>query len=344
MSDAQTMTCMEVWGGSDAVDAAVALSGLDAWVYSRPYERAEAGGDVYYVSACATGRINRLLIADVSGHGERVRDVAVQLRDLMRRYVNFLDQSRFVISMNGRFVECSAAGCFATAVVTTFFAPTRTLSVCNAGHPPPLVWRSATRRWGFLDGASTAADADADAGVLISAGKDATADAGHPGNIPLGIVDLDDFDQFDVELDVGDLVLVYTDSLIEAKDASGEMLGLPGLLAAAGAACDPARPESLIPALLKEIDARAHDGLDADDVTALLLRANGAATRAAWVHSVTAPFRVIASLGRAALGRGPAALPDFTLANVGGSVIPALNRLWRGRRRGMSKSAAPPPR
>jgi hypothetical protein len=42
---------MEVWGGSDAVDAAVTLSGLDAWVYSRPYEHAEAGGDVYYVSA-----------------------------------------------------------------------------------------------------------------------------------------------------------------------------------------------------------------------------------------------------------------------------------------------------
>ncbi len=49
------MACMEVWGGSEAVNAAVTLSGLDAWIYSRPYgENAEAGGDVYYVSACAT--------------------------------------------------------------------------------------------------------------------------------------------------------------------------------------------------------------------------------------------------------------------------------------------------
>src|SRR5688572_17915010 len=103
MPTPQTMTCMEVWGGSDAADAAVTLSGLDAWVYSRPYQQAQAGGDVYYVSACATGRINRLLVADVSGHGETVRAIALQLRDLMRRNVNYLDQSRFVVSMNRQF-------------------------------------------------------------------------------------------------------------------------------------------------------------------------------------------------------------------------------------------------
>src|SRR4051812_19266445 len=243
MSTEQTMTCMEVWGGSDAADAAVTLAGLDAWVYSRPYEQAAAGGDVYYVSACATGRINRLLIADVAGHGERVRAVAIPLRDLMRKYVNFLDQSRFVISMNGQFVECSAAGCFATAVVTTFFAPTRTLSVCNAGHPPPLIWRSATGQWTFLDGAT------GDVANVTSTLEPATTG----GNIPLGIVDLDDFDQFDVPLDVGDLVLVYTDSLMEAKAPDGEMLGLPGLLTLVSKSCDPSNPQSLVPNLLKAI-------------------------------------------------------------------------------------------
>ena len=57
---------------------------------------ADAGGDVYYVSACATGRITRLLVADVSGHGANVRDTAISLRDLMRQYVNHIDQTRFV--------------------------------------------------------------------------------------------------------------------------------------------------------------------------------------------------------------------------------------------------------
>ena len=45
------------------------------------------------------------------------------------------------------------------------------------------------------------------------------------GNIPLGIMDLANYDQFDVRLKVGDLVVCYTDSLLEARDASGEIRG-----------------------------------------------------------------------------------------------------------------------
>src|SRR5437899_11480300 len=87
--DAQHMQCMEVWGGNQAVDSGVVMVGLDAWVFSRPFEQSqEGGGDVYYVSSCATGRITRLLVADVSGHGSAVCDVAGQLRSLMRRNIN----------------------------------------------------------------------------------------------------------------------------------------------------------------------------------------------------------------------------------------------------------------
>jgi serine phosphatase RsbU (regulator of sigma subunit) len=306
------MTCMEVWGGSDAADAAVTLSGLDAWVYSRPYQQADAGGDVYYVSACATGRINRLLVADVSGHGQSVRAIAATLRDLMRRYVNYLDQSRFVLSMNKQFVTCSDAGCFATAIVTTFFAPTRTLSVCNAGHPPPLVWRSAKQEWSFLD--------------LEHEGQ-------RVANIPLGIMDYEDCEQFGVTLDVNDLVLVYTDSLIEARLPDGEMLGTQGLLALVTRSADPTHPESLIPTLLKSLDHRTQGGLDADDVTLLLLRPNGTRTRAHWINSFTAPFKVLATVGRFCIGRGPISLPDPRLPNVGGALLPALSRLWGKRKK-----------
>src|SRR5687768_8056732 len=83
---AQLMQCMEVWGGSDIVEKTVAMPGLDAWVYCKPYRDAVGGGDVYYVSSCATGRITRLLVADVSGHGDAVRETAIALRGMMRRY------------------------------------------------------------------------------------------------------------------------------------------------------------------------------------------------------------------------------------------------------------------
>ena len=94
------MQCMEVWGGNQSTDSGVVMAGLDAWVYSKPFGGSDGGGDVYYVSACATGRILRLMIADVSGHGQTVDAVAGQLRGLMRQHVNQIDQTQFVRSMN----------------------------------------------------------------------------------------------------------------------------------------------------------------------------------------------------------------------------------------------------
>jgi len=88
---------MEVWGGSQLTSSGVELAGLDVWVYSKPYGQAQRGGDVYYVSSCASGRISRLLLSDVSGHGKSVASTAADLRTLMRRFVNRLDQEEFVL-------------------------------------------------------------------------------------------------------------------------------------------------------------------------------------------------------------------------------------------------------
>ena len=56
-SPTQHMQCMEVWGGSQLTSSGVELGGLDVWVYSKPFGAAQRGGDVYYVSSCASGRI-----------------------------------------------------------------------------------------------------------------------------------------------------------------------------------------------------------------------------------------------------------------------------------------------
>src|SRR5947199_1866336 len=120
----EVMQCMEVWGGNQPTDSGVVMSGLDAWVYCKPFGASAGGGDVYYVSSCATGRITRLLVADVSGHGSGVSEIAAGLRSLMRKHVNQINQSKFVCSMNEQFNAMGKAGCFATALVTTFFSPT----------------------------------------------------------------------------------------------------------------------------------------------------------------------------------------------------------------------------
>ena len=116
---------MEVWGGSQLTAQGVEFGGLDAWVYSKPHGQAQRGGDVYYASSCGTGRITRLLLADVSGHGNAVAATAADLRTLMRQFVNRLNQTEFVSLMNRQFAAMSTGGTYATAIVTTFFSPTR---------------------------------------------------------------------------------------------------------------------------------------------------------------------------------------------------------------------------
>src|SRR3984893_13808015 len=150
MAPTQHMQCMEVWGGSQLTAAGVEFGGLEVWVYSKPYGQAQSGGDVYYASSCATGRISRLLLADVAGHGNSVAATAADLQTLMRRFVNRLDQTEFVRLLNQQFAALSREAVFATAIVTTFFAPSRRLTVCNAGHPRPLLYRVGQRQWDLL--------------------------------------------------------------------------------------------------------------------------------------------------------------------------------------------------
>ena len=307
MSDEHTLQCMEVWGGNEAVDSTVHLTGLDAWVYSKPYQAAGAGGDVYYVSSCATGRITRLLVADVSGHGVGVADLAQSLRQLMRNHVNHLQLGRFVADMNEAFVARSAISIFATAVVTTYFAPTRTLSLCNAGHPPPLLYRAATGRWRFLENDM----------------PDATSYA----NFPLGIVNAVEYGQIDVSLGDGDMVLCYTDSLMEICDGhTGQQLNLPGLLEVVQEV-DPTDAGTFIHRLLSAVECRCDCRLDADDATVLLFRPNADTAAPTLGRQLLAPARVGAAVARSLWkGEGRLPLPELTVSNLGGAIFTPLSR------------------
>jgi serine phosphatase RsbU (regulator of sigma subunit) len=302
----QQMQCMEVWGGSRLTAQGVEFGGLEAWVYSKPFGEAHSGGDVYYASSCATGRISRLLLADVAGHGKSAASAAADLRTLMRRFVNRLDQAEFVHLMNGQFAALSRAGVFATAVVTTFFAPTRRLMVCNAGHPRPLLYRASRESWDFLGDSAFS-------------------------NIPLGILMVAEYQHFDVELESGDRLLSYTDALIESCDADGEMLGEDGLLRIVRLLGD-IEPSRLIETLLGEIAERYPQNLSEDDVTVFVARANGREPRYPLLDKAEAFVRFAGSLLRAINPRAERPpLPDLNIANIGGAFIPALARRWRSR-------------
>ena len=54
------------------------------------------------------------------------------------------------------------------------------MTVCNAGHPRPLLYRAARQRWDFLGHDRSAA--------LRTRG---------PSNLPLGLLEISEYDQFD---------------------------------------------------------------------------------------------------------------------------------------------------
>jgi len=265
---------MEVWGGNRPTDSGFEMPGLRVWLFSQPHSNAKTGGDVYYLSSCASGRITRLLLADVSGHGASVAQTATALRDIMRRNINRIDQGRFVASMNVRFTDVAqSSGAFATAIVSTFFAPTRNLAVCLAGHPPPLYFCRATGQWSELN-----SDEPRSGGLA---------------NLPLGVTPEVRYSEFRVRINRGDLVLLYSDGLSESRDQSDRLLSIDGLRALVES-LDAAQPERLISDLIRQLKGLSSHNLKSDDTTAILIEAT--ASPVPLLNNILAPVRLVRSL------------------------------------------------
>jgi hypothetical protein len=177
------------------------------------------------------------------------------------------------------------------------------------------MYHAAQKRWDFLGHHS------------LEAGVKST-----PSNIPLGMIDVSDYEQFDVELEPGDCVVSYTDALIESLDADGKDLGEAGVLRIMRHLGD-VEPRRLIDSLLNEISERHPENLTEDDVTVLVLRVNGRPLHHPFLAKVGAAMRLIRSMIAAInpkAERPP--LPDANLANIGGAIIPALGRRWRAKK------------
>ncbi len=246
--------CLEIWGGNQAIRNAISVPGIDAWVASMPVGGDAAGGDIHYVSVCACERVSRFVLADVSGHGEAAGDLARKLRRLMRRYINTPDQTRIAQSLNRELASLPEYGLFATAVLTAYFPPTEHMIICNAGHPRPLMRHAGTGQWCVLDARTQEHE-------------------GRIGNLPLGVIESTEYVQFAVPLSQGDIVLLYTDALVEAGDGHGRMLGEDGLLGVVRAL--EIEPIGTLDRRVLEAVSRHRQGArSADDETIIVLHRN----------------------------------------------------------------------
>lgn len=305
MSETASLACNEVWGGNGATEAPLSLPGLEGHVYCLPYHDQAAGGDLHYVSSCGTGRITRVMLADVMGHGESAADVAGYLRSLMRRYLNHIEPHNLASEVSRLLhSEPAGEGRFATSVILTFFAPTGELSLCNAGHPAPLLYRKREGKWHPLRRRS---------------------DKPYATNLPLGIEEGGGYDEQVLNLAPDDAVVLYTDGLIEANTPDGEQLGTEGLIGILQELGDPASREHAGDLCEHVLEAARLNGynLDGDDVSFVVLRCAGRSNGVGMRDRMAAMVRTLRDIA----GGDTIPWPEVSVRNLLGGVIPAMSRV-----------------
>ncbi len=266
----QRMQCMEIVGGNRSTNDRFEAPGLDVYVHSSAYGTGQNGGDIYYLTSCASGRITRLLLADVSGHGDTASKLAISLRDLMRANVNRISQERFVEGMNREFGKVADETGFATAAVVTFFQPRKTVSIGLAGHPYPLYYHAAKQEWVILH-------PQASRGPRLA-------------NLPLGVTDKSRYPGQTLNVQPGDMFLLYSDAFSEAIRRDGGTIGTQGIVDILSQLRQPDAAQ-IIPHLYQSIREESISNLTHDDATLILGHVNPSKTRL--VDNLMAPFRLL---------------------------------------------------
>lgn len=269
------LNCMEVRGGHGGTANFFRRPGLDVWIWSQSRDKARIeGGEMHYISSCASGRITRTLMADVGGLGSLFTDVAGRMRDLMAKNVNVIAQNSAVKQMSSSLEDASNQGGFASTVLSTFFAPTQSMTICNAGHPPPLVYRAAEGQWTALK--------------MNCSGERPECDES-------GTVSPDEYQRFKLKMSPGDMVLSYSNALTECRYRDGRTIGISGLLKLVQvlnqfARGDAATARNVLEDFVDRLRLENDENMRDDEATMILSLATKA--RVALRDNLLAPFRL----------------------------------------------------
>ncbi|MCX6689148.1 MAG: SpoIIE family protein phosphatase [Methanoregula sp.] len=162
----------------------------------------EVGGDFFdvipfEVIPLKTGTLG-ILIADVSGKGVPAALFMALSRIVVR--VNALwhhDPAKTIEDANNVITQDSKAGMFVTLFYGTLSGKDRTLTYVNAGHNPPIVYRS----------------------------DDGSMEELMPTGIILGAVEHREYTSRTIGIGPGDVIVMYTDGVTEATNHQLEMFG-----------------------------------------------------------------------------------------------------------------------
>ena len=198
--------CAEIWGGIRNANQDVCSAGIVASLYSSSAD-GDKGGDIYYMSVCASDLITRITVADVVGHGLAVAEVGQFIYDALKSHMNDASGDQVLVEVNRAIAGRGMQG-MTTAAVAAFHQGDSNLYFAYAGHLPVLVKRKRDRHW-------FRALVESPEGIRSA---DWT-------NVPLAVTPEALFTQQCMSLTSGDRLFLYTDGVTEAPDASGDQFG-----------------------------------------------------------------------------------------------------------------------
>jgi hypothetical protein len=216
------------------------VEGLEIAASLRP--TSNVGGDYYDVVPLGGGYVG-LCIADVSGHGVSSAMMMTSFRmalltELSREFSPAVALRRVNTLLHR---DCDRARMFVTAVLAVYEPLSGIVQYANAGHNPPRM-RKAGRR---------------EVMRLPATG------------VPIGMFEDMEYAEASVTLEVGDTLVLYTDGLVENRNAAGVPLGEDGLNRVIALSEGKGARELL--ALLLTVSDRHIAGVEArDDVTVVV--------------------------------------------------------------------------
>ena len=228
-----------------------AIRGLEYAIHWQPAET--AAGDYYDMmalpevgpaDASRDADVWGVLLADVSGHGAAAAMEAVQFDAILRTYNGDGDgdgPAGALTYANRYFFSRRQRHHFLTAFAVLYRPDLHRALYVAAGHPPLLQRRGA---------------------VITPRG------AGE--QIPLGILRDYQFRNSEFEVEPGDVFVLYTDGIVEARDRDSVEFGLTRLTALAGEGDD--EPRALLARLRDAVIAHQGSAVGHDDQTLIVLR------------------------------------------------------------------------
>ena len=230
------------------------------------------GGDYYDAVALDEACVG-VVVADVSGKGAGAAFYMAEMKGIFQAASRLTrSPSEFLCRANEALAPSLRRGAFVSAAYGVLDAEAGTLALARAGHCPPLLVRQGASGGAASGGAASGAPEAARTRYVRPDGLALGLDAGPLFRRTLA--------ETRVDLTPGDVVLLYTDGLVEARapasgGAPGEAYGYDRLARTAARLCEGAcDPVAIRDALLADLAAFTGDAEPDDDVTLVVLAWN----------------------------------------------------------------------